>query len=109
MAIRLYITRYIGCLAALAAGCALFDQPLEPQVFAWAALLALLYAVVKPLYSLAVLPLDMLLFGLGTLCLDALMIRIAMPYGFFYWQQLAIAALIMVCFIPYEMWRSVRQ
>ncbi|MDR0326325.1 MAG: phage holin family protein [Oscillospiraceae bacterium] len=107
--IRLYITRYISCAAALAAGCWLSEIPLEPSLFGWAALLAALYAVVKPLYSLLAAPLDMLLFGLGTLCLDALMIWLAMPYEFFYWQTLALAAAVMVCFIPYERWRAMQQ
>jgi uncharacterized membrane protein YvlD (DUF360 family) len=105
--IRLYVVRYIGCAAALAAGCVLFKAPFDVSVLGWAALLAALYTVIKPLYSFLALPLDMFFSGLGTLCLDALMIRIAMPYAINYWQVLAIAALIMVCFIPYERWRAV--
>jgi uncharacterized membrane protein YvlD (DUF360 family) len=104
--IKLYIVRYIGCAAALPAACALFGVPFGPEIFAWAALLAGLYAVVKPLYSLLVMPLDMLFFGIGTLCLDALMIRIAMPYGFAYWQTLAVAAAAALCFAPYERLRG---
>jgi uncharacterized membrane protein YvlD (DUF360 family) len=103
--IRLFIVRYAGCAAALALGCLLFTNDLSAGVLGWAALLAGLYAVLKPLYSLIVLPLDMFLFGVGTLCLDALMIRAAMPYGFAYWQALAVAAAVALLFIPYEKWR----
>ena len=106
--IKLYLIRYIGCAAALLAGCALFEIPIEPALFAWAALLALLYAAVKPLYSLLAMPLDIFLSGLGTLCLDALMIRLALPYEFSFLQALAIAAAVMVCFSPYERWRALR-
>jgi uncharacterized membrane protein YvlD (DUF360 family) len=91
---------------ALFAGFWLFNLPFGMEIIGWAALLALLYAVVKPLYSLMALPLDMFFFGLGTLCLDALMIRLALPYELNYWQTLAIAAAIALCFAPYERRRA---
>ena len=106
--INLYINRYIGCAAALWAGCWLFGIPAGPPVWAWAALLAGLYAVLKPLYSLLAAPLDMFFCGIGTLCLDALMIKIALPYPFAYWQALCIAAGVALCFAPYERWRAAR-
>jgi uncharacterized membrane protein YvlD (DUF360 family) len=104
----LYIARYFGCLAALCASCLLFGFELGYSVIAWAALLAGLYFLVKPVYSLMILPLDLLLFGLGTLCLDALMIRIAMPYDFSFWQALAAAAAVTLCFAPYERMRAAK-
>lgn len=104
--IRFYIVRYIGGAVSLAAGCLLFRMDFGWSLLGWAALLAALYVLVKPLYSLLASPLDMFLSGLGTLCLDALMIRIAVPYPFAYWQTLAIAAAVALCFVPYEMWRE---
>ena len=104
--IRLYIARYIGCALALLGVCWLLNLPFDAGIFAQAALLAGLYAVIKPIYSFIALPLDMFFFGLGTLCLDALMIRLVMPYDFKYWQALAVAAAIALCFAPYEKWRE---
>jgi uncharacterized membrane protein YvlD (DUF360 family) len=103
--IRVYIHRYIGCSAALLI---IGAAPSLPAALAWAALLALLFTAVKPLYSLLVLPLDMLLYGLGTLCLDALMIIIVLPYDMPYWHALAAAAIVRLCFVPYERARGVR-
>ena len=107
--IYLYINRYIGCAAALWAGCWLFEIPAEPSFWAWAALLAGLYAVVKPLYSLLAAPLDIFFCGAGTLCLDALMIKLALPYPFAYWQALAVAAAAALCFAPYERRRALHR
>jgi uncharacterized membrane protein YvlD (DUF360 family) len=104
--IRLFVVRYAGCAVALGLGCLLFGEPPGPEVLGRAALLAGLYAVVKPLYSLIALPVDMFFFGLGTLCLDALMIRLAMPYEFAYWQELGMAAVIALAFVPYERRRT---
>ncbi|MDR0292894.1 MAG: phage holin family protein [Oscillospiraceae bacterium] len=104
--IKIAAARFIGCAGSLAAGCLLFGGRPGAALFAWAALLAALYVCVKPLYSLLALPLDMFLCGLGTLCLDALMIRLATPYGFSFWQALAVAAAVAVCFAPYEAWRA---
>ncbi len=104
--VTVYINRFVGCVIALAGGCWLFKIEFGVSVLGWAALLAALYVLVKPLYSLMAAPLDMFLFGVGTLCLDALMIVIAVPYPFAYWQALAAAAVITLVFTPYEKART---
>ncbi len=101
-----FVNRFIGCAAALTGGCLLFRMEFGVSVLGWAALLAALYVLIKPLYSLIAASLDMFLFGLGTLCLDALMIRLAVPYPFAYWQALAAAAVIALVFVPYTRARA---
>ncbi|MDR1669675.1 MAG: hypothetical protein LBR76_06935 [Oscillospiraceae bacterium] len=104
--IVVYINRFAGCAFALTGGCWLFRIEFGVSALGWAALLAALYVLVKPVYSLLAAPLDMFLFGAGTLCLDALMIVIAMPYPFAYWQALAAAAVVTLAFTPYEKAKS---
>ncbi|MDR1692285.1 MAG: phage holin family protein [Oscillospiraceae bacterium] len=100
------VNRYVGSVLALAGVCLLFRIEFGWSLLLWAALLAALYLLVKPIYSLLAVPLDMFLFGFGTLCLDALMITLATPYPFAFWQALAAAAIVTLVFSFYEKARS---
>lgn len=99
-----------GCLISLLAGYWIFAVPVTGWILLCAAFLSLFYVVIKPLAQLIILPLDMFLFGLGSLALDALLVMWAAAWtpgvALSYPQSLCIAAMIAACYLPYAHMRK---
>ena len=108
-----FFARILSLAAALAAGLLLLGVP---SMFwngliclAW---LTLFYTIFKPVGQAIALPLNLILFNLPQLFVDALLVWWASAWtpmlSLTYLESLLIAALITVCFMPFDAAREKR-
>lgn len=99
---KLFLFRLAGSAIALFAGCYLFDVVLSPRGFILCFIaMALLYTFLRPLMNIVILPFNMLTFGILGIFADALLVMWATGGSFGYLQALLIAAIAMLCYLPY--------
>ncbi len=108
-----FIARIISLAAAIAAGLLILGVPAQfwnGCIFlAW---LALFYLIFKPVGQAIALPLNLILFNLPQLFVDALIVWWASAWtpllSLTYLESLLIAALAALCFMPYGALREKR-
>lgn len=108
---RIFLFRLFGCTAALLICCFIFRLPFELFSMSMSILLlTLFYMILRPVFSLLILPVNMFLFGAPGLFLDALFIRLIAGrlLGLSYLHSFFAAAIIAVCFIPYGQIRRLK-
>ena len=96
--------RWLGCVAALAISSLLFpDAVTLPGVLVGASMLTALYVLLRPVLLIPALPFNLLLFGLVTPFIDALLIRWTAAWvsglALTYWQCVATALLISAAYM----------
>lgn len=106
---KLLLFRLAGSAIALLTGCFLFDVMLPPRGFILCVIaMALLYTFLRPLMNVVILPFNMLSFGIVGIFADALLVMWASGGSFRYLQAVLIAAIAMLCYLPYGRYKRFR-
>ena len=99
--------RWLGCMCALALSSLLFSGAVVwPGVLLGSFMLTILYILLRPILLIPALPFNLLLAGLVTPFIDALLIRWTAAWvgglTLNYWQCVATALLISAAYLPYS-------
>ncbi len=110
---KAFLIRLSGCWGALAVFALLFPQAgTLSSVLLGGIVLAVLYALVRPLLQTVLLPFNLLLFGVFTPLTDALLVLWAWSWSGFhgpgYWAAVGCALLLSLFWAPYARSRSMQ-